>query len=256
MANDSSQDDFYRTSVTVDEAVAMLMDWKDGPVIYKLSPAQSTNEDNPAPEIMTFDLGEYIDDLHTSLEDELDAAKDNNCSVAVIDQKRAALKRFHAEKKLAHTYLCAIEDQLEKDRLSQLNDRKLSNDGSRRISRSNFDEWSLAKYGKRFLTPIPSAIDTQIQIGPPAETLVPEASTEQTQFEHQKLRLQEKVILEAIAELGHDAKCLPTPPLGKRGVKSAVKIALAEHPLFQGTSKVFDTAWQRLRDFSEIANVE
>lgn len=66
------------------------------------------------------------------------------------------------------------------------------------------------------------------------------------------LREQEQVILTKIEELGYDSKALPKPPPGKSGVRAEVRKALSDSSLFNGVT-TFDKAWQRLRDFGEIA---
>jgi hypothetical protein len=64
--------------------------------------------------------------------------------------------------------------------------------------------------------------------------------------------IQEKCILEIIAELGYDPKALPKNQNGKPGPKSRVRsVALKNAQMFTRTS--FDHTWRRLFDSSEIA---
>jgi hypothetical protein len=61
--------------------------------------------------------------------------------------------------------------------------------------------------------------------------------------------------LEIIEGLGHDPKLLPKNKGTAPGVKSAVRIALKGNALFP-TPRVFEKAWQRMRDFGDIADPE
>lgn len=67
----------------------------------------------------------------------------------------------------------------------------------------------------------------------------------------QAQRFQEQEILRAINELDYDAKRLPVPKSGQAGVKAEVRAFLKDH---NWTNKVFDKAWQRLRDEGAIAD--
>ena len=65
---------------------------------------------------------------------------------------------------------------------------------------------------------------------------------------------QEEAILSAIRDLGYAPTTLPKPPAGKPGVKAEVRKKLKSHPLFKEKSTVFDKAWERLREFGDIAD--
>jgi hypothetical protein len=65
---------------------------------------------------------------------------------------------------------------------------------------------------------------------------------------------QETAILAAIKSLGITPLALPVPASGKRGVKAAVReMVLLEKKIFT-SPKVFDLAWQRLRDENRIVD--
>lgn len=68
----------------------------------------------------------------------------------------------------------------------------------------------------------------------------------------QRQRLQEQEIIRALNELGHNPLAIPKWKAGERGVKSAIREVLKSH---KWSKKVFDKAWQRLRDSREIAEV-
>lgn len=67
-----------------------------------------------------------------------------------------------------------------------------------------------------------------------------------------KQRAQERRILELLRSQGYDPLNLPPRIPGKTGPKSKIKeLALRENAIF--SVKTFDTAWQRLRDFGDVA---
>lgn len=68
----------------------------------------------------------------------------------------------------------------------------------------------------------------------------------------QRQRFQEQVIIRALNDLGHDPQAIPKWKAGERGVKSAIREALKAH---NWSDKVFDKAWQRLRDDGAIAEI-
>ena len=64
-------------------------------------------------------------------------------------------------------------------------------------------------------------------------------------------RQQEQDILQALRTLGHDPLRLPRPPAGTPGPKAEVRATLPRM-----TPKQFDKAWDRLRGFGDIQDVE
>lgn len=69
----------------------------------------------------------------------------------------------------------------------------------------------------------------------------------------QRSAAQDAKILEALRARGYDPKDLPVPARGKAGVKAEIRKALAAEPLFLGV-KVFNKAWQRMRENDDIAD--
>lgn len=72
----------------------------------------------------------------------------------------------------------------------------------------------------------------------------------------QRSEAQDEAILEALRQMGHDPQRLPRNPPGKAGVKSQVWALLRTNKQVFVSRKVFGTAWQRLRDLSEIADAD
>ena len=77
------------------------------------------------------------------------------------------------------------------------------------------------------------------------------ASSELAKAPMQRQRYQEQEILRVIRELGYDPQHLPPNPAGKPGVRATVRDS---DKLPTMTPKVFEKAWQRLRDSGEIAD--
>lgn len=66
--------------------------------------------------------------------------------------------------------------------------------------------------------------------------------------------VQDAEILRAIERAGYDPKRLPKNEPGKPGVKKAVRDVLKKQPPFKDSVKVFDHAWERLRQSGDIAD--
>lgn len=90
---------------------------------------------------------------------------------------------------------------------------------------------------------------------PPASTepqpVQRQGEAEPTEQHEGRQRQQEKQILRALQDMGYDPRQLPRAPAGTAGPKAKARARLADM-----TSKVFDKAWQRLRDFDDIADAE
>ena len=89
----------------------------------------------------------------------------------------------------------------------------------------------------------------------PMATPEPKGKAPETAEKHAPLqRAQEDAILGAISDLGYTPDALPSQLPGKSGVKAEVRKKLKSHPLFKEKSTVFDKAWERLREFGDIAD--
>lgn len=67
------------------------------------------------------------------------------------------------------------------------------------------------------------------------------------------LRVQEEAIVAKLSELGFNPKKLPKSRSGTPGVKSAVREALMDSPLFSGKT-TFGKAWERLKRAQDVAD--
>lgn len=231
-----------RTSVTIDEAVAILMGWTTGPVIYSSSKQDLTDEEYDLLHSETFSLADELEQGESDCESELLEAQDSGAPKSVIEEKRAAIARHRDQVQEAIAYLCAVKDEINKGDQSALRvDSGLSNSRDTYITLTSLNEWSVDRYDK----PI---------AGSNAQNLTTVAATinEQPRV-RRKMRDQEEAILQELARLGHSPKSLPRNEPGKPGAKAAARQALADSPLFEAT-KSFDKAWEQLRKDGDIAD--
>ena len=239
--------EFTRTSVTVDEAVAILLGWVDGPIWFR-----STN-DNPSPEeqevidSLIYSLQEDLENDKEQAESDLAEAKNDKMDECVIESKHEAVRKAAADRALAKTYLCAIEDEINKGPMSALRvDVKRTSSHQTYITLTSFDDWAGEKgYRLRVLEPVPTITQPSVEV---AET---KSGKPPVRRRH---RGQEKAIVAEIVRLGYNPLELPINSRGKRGVKTQVRDALWKGDLF-GTINIFKHAWDRLRAGKEIVDI-
>ena len=179
------------------------------------------------------------------LDGEYRLAKYEKQPAHVIAEKLAALQRQEAIIKQANVHLCAIRDELNKGERSVLRvDSALSNAAYTYITLHSFNEWVQHR---------------QSQAGGQPGTTVPTDIVPVIVKEKEKkaprtkgLRQQDAILAE-IERQGFVATALPPHPFNGRGVKAVVRDAIAKPPLFP-SPKVFDTAWQTLRDQKRVAD--
>lgn len=228
-----------RTSVTVDEAVAILLGWVKGPIRYT-SPDQLSEEQQEELDNERFSLAQELQDRECSCDHDLEDAKGEGLSDAVIAEKRAAIKKHGELARLAAAYLCAVNDEINKGEQSRLRiDRELSNSMCAYVTLTSLDEWTNAQYGKQILLQIENPI------------LATAAQNKKSPKRGTRMADQEKAIVRSIQEHGHNPMSFPPNRPGKRGVKDDIRKTLASNPLF-GTVNVFDTAWDRCRADEKI----
>lgn len=229
-----------RTSITIDEAVSILLGHSTGPIEFTpIDGADDAGVNTPS-----FSLREALEDELDVLEGEYAEAKYEKHPAHVISEKHAALQRQQEIMKQANAYLCAIEDELNKGELSILKvDSALSNPAYTFVTLHSFNEWA-KKLGKAVLVDLPSS--EQDPVAPPS------AEPQKAASPRMKMREQEQAILDEIARQGHDPKALPLFDPGKGGVKATVRDTLRDNPLFENKTS-FKRAWEQLRKDKSIA---
>jgi len=233
---------FARTSVTLDEAVAILLGWVNGPI--RFSPVSENPSDADLDELdsLTYSLQDDLTDRRDEFESALEEARNDRLPALVIEEKRASLAEFDQAKQKAAAYLCAIKDELNRGESSLLQlDRELSNSVYKFITMTSLDQWAKARYGKVILPQIEQPAAAAVNPKPKQPVI------------RRRMREQEEAILSKIEEQGYSAKSLPRKEPGKRGVKVAVREKLAGDPIFEA-AKAFDKAWERLRYEGSIAD--
>jgi len=226
-----------RTSITIDEAVAILLGQSAGPIDFE--PIDQT-EDAEA-DVPLFSLREFMDDQFDLLESDYAEAKYENQPAHIIAEKHEALQQHEAMFEQADAYRCAIADELNKGELSMLKvDSALSNPVYTFITLHSFNKW-IEQYGKSVLAALPtvSGWTAQSSLRLTATDLLSEPDT---RFNRQK-----KAVLDEIKRQGYDPKALPKNSPGLRGVKADIRAVLDGSSLFDKQSS-FDKVWDKLRN--------
>lgn len=232
-----------RTSVTVDEAIAMLLGRISGPVIFR-EDNESSDEENDAIASLMYDLKEDLEEERDYQVSKLAEAKWDKAPDEEVGAIRKYVIQLEAEIAQATTYLCAINDELNKGESSALRiDTALSNAAYTYITLGSLNEWAKG-FGKGVLA------DKSGERGEPGAI---EPKVEQRT--RTRLREQENAILAMIRELDYDPKALPKNEPGRPGVKNKVFEKLQKHPLFNAKTAL-KKAWDRLRSDNELIDMD
>lgn len=239
---------FSRTSVTVDEAVAILLGWAKGPVEYQVMSEDPSPEELDNLATLVFSLQEYLQEELDKFESDLTEARADNMPPEIIAEKQAAIQAHGAIAEQAKAYLCAIHDEINKGERSELHvDTKLSNTAYTYITLSSFDDWA-KQYGRTVLAKLQKTTGTTLPV------IQPQPNVAAKPKPRMKMREQEEAILEKIREFGYEPQQVPNNDQGKSGVKAMVRATLKTSPLFQA-STAFNKAWERLQGDKKIINI-
>jgi hypothetical protein len=127
-----------RTSITIDEAIYILLGRSTGPIEFEPI-GESEDAEANAP---VFCLFETLDDELEVLTGEYEIAKYEKRPADVIAEKLAALQHQEAVREQAYQHLCAFNDELNKGEQSVLKvDQTLSNAAYTFITLHSFNEW-------------------------------------------------------------------------------------------------------------------
>ena len=219
-----------RTSITIDEAISILLGRSTGPIeLWPLADSEEAEAERPM-----FSLQDHLDDELEVLAGEYEQAKYEKRPADVVAEKHAALQRQKAVIEQANLYLCAIQDELNKGEQSVLKvDTSLSNAAYRFVTLYSFHRW------RETISSEQLGGGDEIDLNPTSQEGIDKKGP------RKKQRDQEDAILEQIQKLGLDPLALPPDRSGRDGVKKDVRVALKSAPLFQG-STIFDKAWERL----------
>ena len=253
---------FTRTSVTLDEAVGILIGWLDGPFDGEFY----INEEQTETEYSTFELALTLKDEEELLESKYAEAHDDKLPADVIAKAREAVKKHRIRCSKAKKYLCEVKDEIAKGPTSELRlEKKFTDYTNVLITLGSLSEWSIGKYEIDILSPnrLPVSVqEAQAEKRAEARALLT-SGTENPNIESKdsdkkpkqgKQRARYDVILAALKELEYDPKCIPKGLAGKRGARFAVSDHLAGNPLFPPLTEIFNDAWQDLRDAKRIVD--
>lgn len=133
---------FYRTSVTVDEAVMILMGWADGPIELSSTDGPLSPEEEDCFDSWRFSLRDRIEEDEATLENAWQDAREDKLPTEVIAEKREALRLFRLEVEQAKVCLCAVKDELNRKDASRLRpDTELSRPHLTYITCTSLDQW-------------------------------------------------------------------------------------------------------------------
>jgi len=232
-----------RTSISIDEAIAILMGYATGPI--DLKPDANSDCDDGWENTPPFDLELLIDERDV-LEGEYHLAKHEKQPQHVLTEKLAALERVRGEIDQVYKHRCAIEDELNKGERTLLRlDIERSRLGERYITVHSFYEWQERRTVLSEAKP-----DRAEFVGTHATPSKGEGTKKETKVRN-KMSRQEQAILDAIEKLGYDAKALPKYIPTEAGVKAKVWEAVQNLDLF-GNYDIYDKAWERLRRYKLI----
>ena len=161
---------FFRTSITLDEAVANLLGAAKGPIEFRCLSEDPSAEEEELLGTLTFDLREHLEGARDSLETDYFNAKNDGLSDALIAERSEALARCEEKIARANTYLCDIKGELAKGEFSALQlDPEFAGLPDRYITLSSLDDWATKKYGISILSPVASSkIESEPQAPQPA----------------------------------------------------------------------------------------
>lgn len=237
--------EFTMTSVTVDEAVAILLGWVDGPIVFRPRDDNLSQEEQDLHHSLTYSLGDVLGDDYEQALSDLAEAKCDKLDNSIIETRHKAVRETIANIALAKTYRCAIDDEINKGPMSALRvDVKRTNCHQTYITLTSFDAWAAEKgYRLHILEPVPATSQPLAERG---EKNKDEPTVRRRQ------RDQEEAIVAEIKRIGYDPLGYPDNEPGRCGVKSEVWAALRVNELFKNQG-VFEKAWQRARNSGDIA---
>lgn len=214
----------FRTSLTRDEIVAILLGWLDGPRI--LIPM----EDASPKEQELVESESYC--LLEDRENRLDVAYDKRIECLESGQPAEICQKpvddFRREDEAFRRFCDEFDDEISKGDKSMLRvDRRSSTPSDICYTRKSFDEWRTKT---------------------PAIAELSRAGTKPMPRKKTQGMLQEEIILTYIKELGYEPTRLPRNEPGRKGIKAEVRaeIEIGQEPF--KTLKIFNNVWQRLRE--------
>ena len=132
----------YRTSVSIDEAVGIMIGWLNGPVEFM------SREDNPSEdellglEGLIYDLREDLQEALEIMQSASDEEKLDEASPDVLQQSLDKIEKHKRLMKLADDYFCLVDVELGKNEPALSVDASRSNSLVTYVNRSSFTLWA------------------------------------------------------------------------------------------------------------------
>ena len=222
-----------RTSVTVHEAVAIMLGRADGPIEMRTTETKISDEEMEELGATPFFIDEGWDDEQDTLDEACYYAEKKREPQAIIEATEA-LEKFEHEVSEVRRWLCEIEDEIAKGDAAALRlDKKTSSEHWPYITLWSLKEWADSKGYETGLFP-----SCRVGAEPPRQ------------------RAQEDAILEKLKSCGHDPKKMPPNTSGKPGVKNQIWRLLDKKNRYFHSFSVFEKAWERALAAGDIAYEE
>lgn len=232
-------------SCTKEQAVMKILGWGIAEfykkVVLVTEPGISNEEIIHAPP-QEYSLTERLEALEcnaiAALTSELEKPTDDGPDVEKIDSLFEKVEKVRSTASYAKSLLFDIEDELIKGDNSEI---KIDHETTKKSGITHVNIRSVLRWHKNR-----SKADMVSE-----ETVKKEVETTQTtppakERPKPKMRQQEEMIVQTIESLGYSPNNLPEQSAGSAGIKSKVREALKNDPLFTAKT-AFDRAWERFR---------
>lgn len=256
---DTFEDMSHVTSVTVDEAILIMLGFGNGPLPRPVLDDRLPDEVRALYE-EPFDIFEAVPETLTKLQQAYDNAETDGSPKEVIEKARQELEEFESRWNEKGRWFSEISDELGKGGGSELRiDKERSTDHLPYITLWSLKEWADRKGYENGIFKS-SLRGRDVQKTPDATAVGLNAGAPQkpaTRRETKGMR-QEKAILDELKRQTHDPKNIPKrgkETQGRDWVKADIRAALDGHDPFESSS-AFDRIWNQLRSKKKIAEAD
>ncbi|MDP3609446.1 MAG: hypothetical protein U1D41_14555 [Nitrosomonas sp.] len=243
-----------QTSCTRDEALALLLGLGDQrilPIEYDPNIPEGIDIESD----FAFWIEEYLNDEFELLEGEYELAILKKEPIDIIAKKLEDLNKLKKLISKAEKYAHYFDDEISKGSASAIRLNKSNSEHTPHYTLISIYQWAINTLKFPDIS-LDSFIKENTKLAElPLKGIEADKNNDQPQVKKRKLKSQEQeeAILVEIKKLGHDPKSLPRIVSGKGGVKSQIREILENTSLFL-SRRIFDKAWERLRDSRKIAD--
>ena len=139
----------FQTSFAIDDAVAILLGWMQGPLTQKNILADFGITEDQLPDSPGFSLEIFFNLLLQATESTLNDARQNNAPAEVIKEKEDAVKRCKEYSHKAQQYFLDIHEELSKGDESEIRIDQLQTERTDcpHVTLKSLDRWARKRYG-------------------------------------------------------------------------------------------------------------